>query len=140
MTIKRLSRIGDILRQIAETERRICVLREKAESTVQTAGSNPPGVGIADKVGNGAAAIADERQRLRSLKRKRRAEYKRLRAYICGVEDLRVQRIMELKFIDGYTWEQVGSKIGGGNTGDSVRKACVRYMQSRPDKTKKPRA
>lgn len=132
MTLKDLNGINDTMKQIEETKRRIAQLTAKASSTVQPVTGMPRGNGIADKVGDGAAAIADEKRRLRALKRRKRAAYKKLCAYIEGVADPHVQRMLELKYIDGYSWTKVALTIGGGNTSDGVRMACKRYVEKKP--------
>lgn len=139
MTLKELGGINDTMKQIEETERRIAQLEAKASSTVQTVTGMPRGNGIADKVGNGAAEIADEKRRLRKLKRRKRAEYKKLCAYIDGVADPHIQRMLELKYIDGYSWTKVALTIGGGNTSDGVRMACKRYVEKSKKKSDKIR-
>lgn len=139
MTLKELDGINDTLKQIEETKRRIAQLAAKASSTVQAVTGMPRGNGIADKVGNGAAEIADEKRRLQTLNRRRRAEYKKLCAYIDSVADRHVQRMLELKYIDGYSWTKVALTVGGGNTSDGVRMACKRYVEKPKKKSDKIR-
>ena len=129
MTLKELEEVKDLICQIEETKRRIVKLKAKATATWQTLTGMPRGGGIADKVGDTAAEIADEKRRLQRLLRQRKAAYRRLRDYIGGVEDRHVQRMLELRYLDGYSWTAVALRIGGGNTGDAVRKACKRYVE-----------
>ncbi len=49
-------------------------------------------------------------------------------AFISTVKDSHMRRIITLRVVDGLTWNQVASKIGG-NTEDSVRKAFDRFME-----------
>lgn len=135
MTIKELNRTNHLIHRIRETERRIQELQDRASSVNAGRLGVPRGTGIADKVGEGAAAIVDEKKRLRAQKRRCAREYKKLCAYISSVNDIHVQRIMELKFIDGYSWTKVAMTIGGKNTADSVRMACTRYLE-KYDKTR----
>lgn len=129
MTLKKLEETKDLLCQIEETKRRIAKLKAKATATGQTLTGMPRGGGIADKVGDTAAEIVDEKRRLQKLLRQRKTAYRRLRDYIGGVEDRHVQRMLELRYLDGHSWTAVALRIGGGNTGDAVRKACKRYVE-----------
>lgn len=43
--------------------------------------------------------------------------------------DAQMRMILSLRFVNGLTWRQVAHSIGGGNTEDSVRKACQRFLQ-----------
>lgn len=48
--------------------------------------------------------------------------------FIASVQDSRIRRIINLRFIEKLSWNKVADRIGGGNTEDSVRKAFDRYM------------
>ena len=49
-------------------------------------------------------------------------------SFISTVKDSHMRRIITFRVVDGLTWNQVASKIGG-NTEDSVRKAFDRFME-----------
>lgn len=49
--------------------------------------------------------------------------------YIAGIEDSHIRRIINLRVVEGLTWNDVASKIGGGNTEDSVRMAFERFLK-----------
>lgn len=49
--------------------------------------------------------------------------------FIASVKDSRMRRIITLRFIDNLSWNEVASRIGGGNTEDSVKKAFYRFME-----------
>lgn len=49
--------------------------------------------------------------------------------YIDGVEDSLVRQALQLRYIEGKTWDEVAKHIGGGNSSDSVRKAVSRYLR-----------
>lgn len=51
-------------------------------------------------------------------------------SFISSVEDSRIRRIINLRFIECLSWNEVADRIGGGNTEDSVRKAYERFMKS----------
>ena len=48
--------------------------------------------------------------------------------FIASVQDSRIRRIINLRFVEKLSWNKVADRIGGGNTEDSVRKAFDRYM------------
>lgn len=49
--------------------------------------------------------------------------------FIANVDDSRMRRIINLRFIEGLSWNKVADHIGGGNTEDSIRKAFARFME-----------
>lgn len=57
-------------------------------------------------------------------------EYNRLIAYINGITDSATRQVIELRFVNGLTWQQVAYSIGGDNTADSVRKICDRHLKT----------
>lgn len=49
--------------------------------------------------------------------------------FIVSVEDSRMRRIINLRFIENLSWSEVAIHIGGGNTEDSIKKAFYRFME-----------
>lgn len=55
-------------------------------------------------------------------------ELAEIEEWIATVDDPHIRDIIRYRYIDGFSWQQVARKIGGGNTGDSVRMAQARYL------------
>lgn len=53
----------------------------------------------------------------------------RVEEFIASISDSHIRRIVNLRVIDGLSWNEVASKIGG-NTEDSVKKAFYRFMEN----------
>ncbi|KHO36729.1 RNA polymerase subunit sigma-24 [Clostridium tetani] len=49
--------------------------------------------------------------------------------FIENIEDSLVRQIISLRYINGLTWEEVATNIGGNNTADSVRMLCNRFLE-----------
>ena len=49
--------------------------------------------------------------------------------FIASLDDSRMRRIINLRFIENKTWNDVAMEIGGGNTEDSVRMMYNRFME-----------
>lgn len=49
--------------------------------------------------------------------------------FIASVSDSRMRRIINLRFIEGLSWNKVADRIGGGNTEGSVKMAFQRFME-----------
>ena len=49
--------------------------------------------------------------------------------FLASVDDSFIRRIINLRFLDNKTWNEVAECMGGGNTEDSVRKCFVRFME-----------
>ena len=49
--------------------------------------------------------------------------------FIASISDSHIRRIVNLRVVDGLSWNEVARKIGG-NTEDSVKKAFYRFMEN----------
>lgn len=86
--------------------------------------------------------IEEQKRRLRKVDDERAARlisesltaywraYVELEMYIRNIPDSFTRRIFRLRFIDGETWTRVAIEVGGGQTGDSVRKICKRFLEN----------
>lgn len=50
-------------------------------------------------------------------------------AFIKGIDDCLVRRIVHYRIIEGISWSKVADKIGGESTEDSVKKIYQRYLK-----------
>lgn len=50
-------------------------------------------------------------------------------AWVEGIEDSLLRQIIILRHVNGLSWRRVAREIGGGNTGDSVRKMHDRHFE-----------
>ena len=65
---------------------------------------------------------------LEEKQKERVAEYERLLRYVTEVDDSYIRQILQLRFLNGLTWQQVATGVGGNNTEDSVKKAAYRFI------------
>lgn len=49
--------------------------------------------------------------------------------FIASLNDSRMRRIINLRFIEKLSWNKVADRIGGGNTEGSVKMAFQRFME-----------
>ena len=49
--------------------------------------------------------------------------------FLSTIEDSRMRRIINLRFIENLSWNKVADKIGGGNTEGSIKMAFQRFME-----------
>ena len=128
MTIKELSQLYWLNREIERDKARLNELYIKAASCTQTITGMPHVPGITDKIGNYAGEIADLRGIIEANIQRCFYELSRLNRYIDVVDDPQMRMILSLRFVNGLTWRQVAESIGG-NTEDSVKKACYRFLE-----------
>lgn len=73
--------------------------------------------------------LMDIKDRLRSEQAKYIQERKAIEDYINSVDDYQMRCILSCRFVDLMTWNQTALYIGGGNTENSVKKACYRFLK-----------
>ena len=54
-------------------------------------------------------------------------EQRTVEEFIKGIEDRQMRKIFVLRFVKGFTWIQIGHKVGG--TADGCRMAVKRYLK-----------
>lgn len=128
MTIKELSQLYHLNREIEQEKFRLRELEAAATDTSAKISGLPHVGGLSDKTAI-AAQIADSKAIIEAKIALSVVEYNRLNRYINSVEDSLTRQILTLRFVDGLSWEQVAASIGSGVTKDSVKKVCYRYIK-----------
>lgn len=129
MTLKELSQLYYLNREIEMDQHRLRELELKALPGAQVITGMPHGSSVADIVGRYAAEIADLRGIIEAKHQQCLYERSRLERYIAGIDDSLLRQIFTYRFVNGLPWLQVAACIGGNNTADSVRVACNRYIE-----------
>ena len=89
---------------------------------------SPRSPGVKDKVGDMAIEIADTKERIRFMREQLAKNEQPIKDFINGVTDAQMRMILLLRFTKALTWREVAGFIGGGNTKESVKTACYRYL------------
>lgn len=129
MTIKELSQLYYLNREIEADKRRLADLELKALPGASSMDGTPRASGTSDKVAQYAIEIADLKGIIEAKHQQCLYERNRLERYIAGIDDSLTRQIFTYRFVNGLPWTQVAACIGGNNTADSVRMTCNRYLQ-----------
>lgn len=129
MTMKELSQLYWLNREIERDKARLEELYTKAISCTQSITGMPHVPGVTDKVGNYSGEIADLRGIIEANIQRCFYELNRLNRYIDSVDDPQMRMILSLRFVNGLPWRQVAESIGGNNSEDSVRMMCKRFLE-----------
>lgn len=133
MTLKELSQLYWLNREIEADQRRIDALQVAAYAPPPPDMSGMPHAGeTARRVENMAVEITTLQGIIRAKQEQCLYERIRLERYIATIPDSLTRQIFTLRFVNGLDWAQVAYSIGGGNTADSVKKTCYRYLRKNP--------
>lgn len=137
----------EILIQYADLQQECAEVREKIEKLEQQIAKIEEEGAVIDKVMGGEGGLQPfkiegfpypEYTRKKSLLFMRKATLtglemelletlNQVEEFITSVSDSHIRRIINLRVIEGLSWNQVAMRIGG-NTEDSVKKAFYRFM------------
>ena len=141
----------DILVQYSDLQEEIKELRERIRKTEDQIARIEAEGNVADSVSGGDGGIQHfriegfpypEYSRKKTLLYARKATLTSLEMelletlnqveeFIASVNDSRMRRIINLRFIEGLSWNKVADRIGGGNTEGSVKMAFQRFMEGK---------
>lgn len=130
LTNKELSQLYWLNSEIVEEKRKLDELETAASNCTAKITGLPHASGTSTKIENYAILIAEQRELIDAKVKQSIIEYNRLNRYIASIDDCLMRQILSLRYVNGFSWFQVATHIGGGNTEDSVRMACQRYLQT----------
>lgn len=129
MTLKELSQLYYLNKEIKTDKERLETLRAKVTSVSGvTVSDMPKGNNQDNQLEKYIAEIVDLEAIISAKLTQCMHERNRLMRYISEIPDSLTRQIFTLRFVNGLSWLQVAMHIGGGNTADSVRKTCNRYI------------
>ena len=129
MTFKELNGLHYISKQIERYEMEIRRINERLTAISPSLTGMPHATGAHDKIGEGVPELVDKKNELEEKRGKLRDEEKRLQDYIDAVPDPKIQLLMQYRFIDMMTWQEVADEAGGRNSENSVQMIIKRYLK-----------
>lgn len=127
MTIKELSRLYTLNKEIEQDKHKLTELTTSATDTSVKITGLPHINGISNKTAL-ACDIADIKATVEAKIQLSIVEYNKLNRYIASVDDSLIRQIIALRFVKGLKWRDVAQNIGGGNSESSVQMALNRYL------------
>lgn len=144
ITKKYLEQYVDMTCELPELERKIANIEKKIakiekEGVVQDTVTGGNG-GTQHFVIEGFPIPEYRKQRTRLFRKK--MEYETLKkqleeyvdeieTFLSGIDNSRIRRIINYKYIDGLSWYEVADKIGRTATSESVRKELERFLEKK---------
>lgn len=124
---------ADLRRRISRMQRELRLLQNSRVADTVTGSREDLTIGPIKVTGKPTRQYAEQQKRLSALiNRYNRnaaaleAKLEEVEQYLEAVEDARLRTILRLRYVDGYTFTDVGMRIG--ISGDGVRKILDRYF------------
>lgn len=128
MTVKELSQLFYLQRSIEIAKETLEDLEESLDVRSPGLSDMPKAGGARDRIGDVVPEIADRISELEEMIREAEARKKELMSYIRRVPNTRIRLILQLRFVDLMSWQEVADRIGGRETEYTVKKTCYRYL------------
>ena len=130
MTLKELSQLYYLNREIERDQERLDALRERAAAAgAPNTDGMPKSPGYENRIEHYIAEIVDLEAIIRAKISLCMHERNRLERYIADIPDSLTRQIFALRFINGLSWVHIALDVGGGNTEEGVRKRVYRYLE-----------
>lgn len=134
MTLERLNRYARLRRELEAAENLKAVMETAAEPGAQVLTGMPHAPGYKNKLGNIMPKILDDmpliEAQIERLRREARSLETEINGFISGIPDFQTRAIFKLHFLGGFTWAWVACTVGGGNSADTIKKRCYRYLDA----------
>lgn len=127
MTLKELSQLYYLKREISDIKCRIAELEAKATDTSAKITGMPHSGKSGDKIGSIISKIDYYKSALNKKLTEYTSELIRLNEYISACPDSLTRQILKYRFIDGMSWPQVAAKIGISEY--AVKQIAYRYIR-----------
>lgn len=132
MNLKELNRFRYIDKDIEKDEQELKELRAMVNTLTKEISDMPRGSGVKDRIGDSISRIVDLEKMIELNLERKQIEKKRVMAFIESIDDSRIRLIFYYRFIKNLYWVEVAKLISPYDTADTVRKACYRFLKTRP--------
>lgn len=130
MTLKELSQLYYLRREIEMDLRRLEALRAEASSPGSPVFDGmPKSPSYENRLERYTAEIVDLEAIISAKITLCRHERNCLERYIADIPDSNLRMIFTLRFVEGLSWVRLAFRIGGNCTADGARMACNRYIR-----------
>lgn len=129
MRLIELNRYFELIKSLVKINELLENLRAAAYPASPALTGMPHASGVKDKVGDLAVEIADLETRKEYIESEIENQKSVVEEFVESIEDYYIRTIFRLRFKRGLSWKEVAKIIKGGNTEETVRAACYRYLR-----------
>lgn len=128
MTLDELNQHFNLITELKKAKVMLQNLWNAAYPGGQVLTGMPHAPGVKDKIGDLGIEIADLEMEIEAMEAEVNNSAVPVLAFIAEIPDIQTKMVFRLRFCRGYQWKEVARMLGGGNTEDSVKKTCYRYL------------
>lgn len=128
MTLENLNQHLELVNELKKAKEMLQSLWNAAYPGGQVLTGMPHAPGVKDKIGDLGIEIADLETEIEAIEIRVKKSELFVASYIDKIPDIQTRMVFRLRFCRGYQWKEVARMLGGGNSEDSVKKVCYRYL------------
>lgn len=128
MSKQELAQLYYLNQEIGQLQNRLAELEHLATSCTTPITGMPSTPGVVDKLAGYVAEITDLKALLDLRLKKCFYELNRLNSYIQNLSDSEMRLILSLRYINGLSWTQIATSIGGGNSDKNIQMKVSRFL------------
>ena len=129
MTVRELSKLYYLNKLIERDTLRLSELENRLQPGAMNFNGMPRNPSPKNMMEEIIPLIIEIEERIRKEQEDYIRERMVIEDYIRSVEDYQIRLILSYRFVDLLTWNQTARMVGGGNTEDSVKKMCYRFLK-----------
>lgn len=127
MTLSELNEHRNIVEQWRKAQEQLTELEAKELGAASYDGM-PHSTTVGNRTESLAIMLARNREKVDEWKRAKDSSQKRIMSFIDTIDDVLTFNIFVYRFIECLDWKDVAAQVKGGNTVDSVKSICYRYL------------
>lgn len=132
MTYQYLKQLQALKKEVEYNRERLEMVKDHFLGSTKMDGM-PHNVSATRTTENYATALADIQEILEQNITEYTQQCLEAEHFIASIDDSMIRQIVTMRYVEALQWDQIAAKIGGGNTADSVRMLCHRYLDSHLD-------
>ncbi len=129
MTLKEISRYYELRQKLTRYNEALLALRTAAENITSQLDGIPPSGKPTDKVAHYGGLIAQLEADIEKNNEELREAKETALRYIQQIDDMYLQTIFLLRFIECLSWDDIALSMGKEDATDGLKKSCYRYLK-----------
>ena len=128
MSMETLQALYELEKRLAEEKEILAGLQAAAYPGAQNLDGLPHGTGVSDKVAKLAIEIVEIKNRIEQTVIEIEPLEKVVSDFLGTINDSYIVMVVRLRFICAMSWKDVAVCMGGGNSEESVKMNCYRFL------------
>lgn len=129
--------LADEIKDLEQKQKQLASLTEEVNDAVRGSSASWPYTAHTIQISGASEKHQAAIRRVEKLRQERLLEAQErlaeIEAYLSGIQDLKVRRMISLRYVDGLSWRQVARRMyGSPGFDEAARKRVKRFLEKNP--------